>query len=195
MSDGNCRGNVTGNPPVFLFATLRSELDVGAQRSAARARNLQLQFVDPAHQGKLFRRNQHRLVISRSMRGADTAELSAPRSTNPGTPLATAASPSSPAPLSKPRQRYRLAVLISAQLLLGDSRQTIGAPAHVCHSGGEPNTGSVRQANHRGRSVASTVCRTSRSTRSLREMRARPSSMSIRPGVNHPPTTAPLHRE
>ena len=27
----------------------------GAKRSTARARNFQMQFVDPAHQGKLFR--------------------------------------------------------------------------------------------------------------------------------------------
>ena len=71
---------------------------------------------------------------------------------------------------------------ISAQPLLGDSCQTIEAPAHVGHPGGEPDARSRRQADHRGRRVVSTVCRTSRSTRPLREMRARPSSMSIRPG-------------
>lgn len=69
---------------------------------------------------------------------------------------------------------------ICAQFLLDHRGHPIESPAHVGHSASEPDARSAGQADHRGRSVTSTECNVWRSTRPDSEMRARPSSMSIR---------------
>ena len=65
----------------------------------------------------------------------------------------------------RPRKMKMTREWIGGEFLLHDRGQSIETATHAGHSGGQPDTGPLGQADHRARSVVSTFCKTSRSTR------------------------------